>query len=92
MGSIKNVIQSLTNRKPRKLFDYLYKLPDYGVGRQFTRVIWKHDNVTTNYKGSTRWGDPLSYWTITRVKPDGVSKEYDDFLSFSFIKTGTQSW
>jgi small subunit ribosomal protein S34 len=70
--SLKEVIKSLTNQKPRKLFSHLYRLQDYGVGRQFTRVIWKFDDVTPNYKGSTRWGDPWSYWTITRVKPDGV--------------------
>ena len=73
MSSLKEVIQALTNRKPHKLFYLLNKLPSYGVGRQFTRVIWKYDEVTSNYKNSTRWGDPLSYWTITRVKPDGVS-------------------
>ena len=70
MGGCRELLRLLQEQRPRKLFKYLYELPNYGVGRRFTRVIWKHESVS---EGEDRWGDPTSYWTITEVKPDGVS-------------------
>ena len=70
MGGCRELLRVLQEQRPRKLFKYLYELPNYGVGRRFTRVIWKHESVS---EGEDRWGDPTSYWTITKVKPDGVS-------------------
>ena len=67
------VLKHLTSSRPRKLFHFLYRLPKFGVGRQFTRVIWKYDGETLNHKGSDRWGDPTCYWTISKVHPDWVS-------------------
>ena len=66
----KEVLRVLKEQRPRKLFKYLYQLPNFGVGRRFTRVIWKDESVP---EGEDRWGDPSSYWTITRVTPDRVS-------------------
>lgn len=63
------LVKLLEETKPRKLFKYLYQLPEFGVGRKFTRVIWKDESIAD---GEPRFGDPLSHWTITKVKPDGV--------------------
>ena len=52
------LVRALKSQKARKLFEHLYELPNYGVGRKFTRVIWKDEHN--------------SYWQITRVKPDQV--------------------
>ena len=66
----REIIRVLKEQRPKKLFKHLYQLPNFGIGRRFTRVIWKHDSVP---EGEERWGDPFSYWTITNVKPDGVN-------------------
>ena len=93
----KDVIKVLMNQRSKKLFKYLYQLPNYGVGRQFTRVIWKYDgNEVTSDNNMERWGDPLSYWTITRVKPDGVSMYvkilFKFYIYYSQLLKGGKVW
>lgn len=68
------LLKLLEETKPRKLFKFLYQLPEFGVGRKFTRVIWKDASIS---EGEPRYGDPSSYWTITKVKPDGVRICYE---------------
>ena len=65
------VLKTLKESNPKKLFSYLYRLPHFGVGRRFTKVTWVYE---TNEQDGESEG-PASFWTITRVKPDGVCKE-----------------
>uniref|UniRef100_A0A1X7TZ85 Uncharacterized protein n=1 Tax=Amphimedon queenslandica TaxID=400682 RepID=A0A1X7TZ85_AMPQE len=67
------VLKTLKESDPKKLFFHLYRLPHFGVGRRFVRVTWGDHTV----KGKEEDGgkqNPPTFWTITRVQPDGELK------------------
>lgn len=58
------LLQYLGKQNPQKLFQLLTRLPGFGVGRKFTRVIWRVEDASSNVQPS--------YWTITKVVPNKV--------------------
>ena len=58
------LLQYLGKQDHQKLFQVLTRLPRFGMGRKFTRAIWRLED--TSIKAHP------SYWTITRVVPNKV--------------------
>lgn len=58
------LLQYLGKQDHQKLFQVLTRLPRFGVGRKFTRVIWRLEDTSIKVRPS--------YWTITRVVPNKV--------------------
>ena len=58
------LLQYLGKQDHQKLFQVLTRLPRFGVGRKFTRAIWRLKDTSIKPRPS--------YWTITRVVPNKV--------------------
>ena len=58
------LLQYLGKQDHQKLFQVLTRLPRFGMGRKFTRAIWRLEDTTIKAHPS--------YWTITRVVPNKV--------------------
>ena len=58
------LLQYLGKQDHQKLFQVLTRLPRFGVGRKFTRAIWRLEDTSIKPRPS--------YWTITRVVPNKV--------------------
>ena len=58
------LLQYLGKQDHQKLFQVLTRLPRFGMGRKFTRAIWRMEDSTIK-------AHPC-YWTITRVVPNKV--------------------
>ena len=59
------LLQYLGKQDHQKLFQVLTRLPRFGVGRKFTRAIWRLEDTSINKVRP-------SYWAITRVVPKKV--------------------
>ena len=69
------LLQYLGKQDHQKLFQVLTRLPRFGMGRKFTRAIWRMEDSTIK-------AHPC-YWTITRVVPNKV-------VAKSAVDLGTQ--
>ena len=58
------LLQYLGKQDHQKLFQVLTRLSRFGMGRKFTRAIWRMEDSTIK-------AHPC-YWTITRVVPNKV--------------------
>lgn len=61
------IIEATGSQYSIKLYEHLYELPKYGVGRQFVRSNWL---LKKNYEEKQK---PLSFWTVTHFKPERVT-------------------
>jgi hypothetical protein len=52
-------VQAAVRREGKKLYQIVYALRDFGIGRKVTRTIWRKSPD----------GSITSYWTVTKVKP-----------------------
>ena len=58
------LLQYLGKQDHQKLFQVLMRLSRFGMGRKFTRAIWRLEDTAIKARPS--------YWTITRVVPNKV--------------------
>lgn len=68
-------VQAAVRREGKKLYQIVYALRDFGIGRKVTRTIWRKSPD----------GSITSYWTVTKVKPYRVSP-ISIWLSLNFLK------
>ena len=61
---VSKLLNFLTAQDPQVLFNILNKLPNMGVGRRVTRVVWSLQDRNFDVR-------PV-YWTVTRVLPNEV--------------------